>query len=77
MKKIKKLTIILIIVLICLISFVGVYIQKQNRMENIIKEYDLGMNLSGYREVRLTLTDGQEITKEKVNKTKERINKLL
>ena len=80
MKKIKKLTIILIIALICLISFGGVYIQKQNRMANIIKGYDLGSNISGYIEVRLTITDGQELTTEKVNETKriieERLEKL-
>ena len=70
MKKIKKLTLVLTIVLICLVSFAGIYIQKQNRMENIVKDYKLGMNLSGYREVRLTLTDGQELTKEKVAQTK-------
>ena len=80
MKKIKKLTIVLAIVLICLVSFVGVYIQKQNRMENIIKDYELGMDLSGYREVRLTLTDEKELSKEKVQETKkileERLEKL-
>ena len=70
MKKIKKLTIVLTILLISLVSFAGIYIQKQNRMENIVKDYELGMNLSGYREVRLTLTDGQELTKEKIAQTK-------
>ena len=70
MKKVKKLTIVLTIVLMCLVSFTGIYIQKQNRMENIVKGYELGMNLSGYREVRLTTTDGQELTKEKVIQTK-------
>lgn len=70
MKKIKKLTIVLIVLLMCLVSFAGVYMQKQNRMENIIKDYKLGMNLSGYREARLTTTDGQELTKEKVIQTK-------
>lgn len=77
MKKIKNLTIILAIVLVCLISFVGVYIQKQNRMENIIRDYDLGMNLSGYREVRLTLAEGQELTKEKVKETKKILEERL
>lgn len=77
MKKIKNLTIVLAIALVCLVSFVGVYVQKQNRMENIIKDYDLGMNLSGYREVRLTLTDGQEVTKEKVKETKKLLEKRL
>lgn len=77
MKKIKNLTIVLAIVLVCLVSFVGVYVQKQNRMENIIRDYDLGMNLSGYREVRLTLIDAQEVTKEKVKETKKLLEKRL
>lgn len=80
MKKIKKLTIVLAIVLVCLVSFVGVYVQKQNRMENIIREYELGMNLSGYREVRFKLTEAQDVTREKVIETKkileERIKEL-
>ena len=66
----KKLTLVLTIILICLVSFAGIYIQKQNRMENIVKDYKLGMNLSGYREVRLLTIDGQELTKEKVAQTK-------
>ena len=54
MKKVKKLTIILAIVLLSLISFIGIYVEEQNIMKNIVKEYDLGMNLSGYREIRMT-----------------------
>lgn len=77
MKKIKKLTIVLAIVLVCLISFVGVYVQKQNRMENIIREYDLGMNVSGYRKVRFKLTEAQDLTREKVKETKKIIEKRL
>ena len=36
MKKVKITTIILAIVLISLISFGGIYIKKQNRMEDIV-----------------------------------------
>ena len=77
MKKVKKLTIILIILLLCLISFIGIYVQKQNIMRNIVKEYDLGMNLEGYREVRMKATDDQEITSENVQQVKEFIKKRL
>lgn len=77
MKKVKKLTIILIILLLCLVSFIGIYVQKQNIMKNIVKEYDLGMNLEGYREVRMKATDDQEITSEKVQQVKEFIEKRL
>lgn len=80
MKKIKVATIILTVILISLISFAGVYVQKQNRMENQVKEYKLGMQLSGYRQIRLepVKKDGDaEITDEDVNKTKEILQKRL
>ena len=41
MKKIKTIMIILAILLVSLVSFGGIYVQKQNRMENKVKEYDL------------------------------------
>lgn len=74
MKKVKIATIILTVILISLISFAGVYVQKQNRMENQVKEYKLGMHLSGYRQVRIEPVESSsdaEITDEEVNKTKE------
>lgn len=77
MKKVKKLTIILTILLLCLVSFIGIYVQKQNIMKNIIREYDLAMNIEGYREVRMKATDKQEITSEKVQTVKEFIEKRL
>lgn len=77
MKKVKKLTIILTILLLCLISFIGIYVQKQNLMVNIIKDYDLAMNLEGYREVRMTVTEKQEVTSEKVEQVKNLLEKRL
>lgn len=80
MKKVKIATIILTVILISLVSFVGVYIQTQNRMENQVKGYKLGMNLFGYRQIRLepVKKDGDaEITDEDVNKTKEIIQTRL
>ena len=47
MKKIKITTIILAIILVTLVAFGGVYIKTQNRMENKVKEYSLGRELSG------------------------------
>ncbi len=70
MKKVKKLTITLAILLLCLVSFIGIYVQKQNIMENIVKGYDLGMNLGGYREVRMTVAKDEEVTSEKVEQVK-------
>ena len=53
MKKLKMLTIVLIVILITMIAFGGIYIQKQNRMENIIKNYSYTMDLKGARNIRL------------------------
>lgn len=80
MKKVKIAIIILTVILISLISFAGVYVQKQNRMENQVKGYKLGMNLSGYRQIRIepVKQEGEaEITDDDVNKTKEIIQTRL
>ena len=53
MKKLKMLTIVLVVILITMIAFGGIYIQKQNRMENIIKNYSYAMDLKGARNIRL------------------------
>jgi len=57
MKKTKLITIILGIVLISLIAFAGIYVKKQNRMENIIKKYEFGMNLDGVRQIELKVAE--------------------
>ena len=51
----KKLTIILLILLISIISFVGVYAQKLNRMENVMPKYKIGMDFGKIHEVRLSV----------------------
>ena len=51
--KLKLFTEILVILVIVLISFVGIYTQKENRMENQVKEYQYSKDLNGYREVLL------------------------
>ncbi len=58
MKKIKILTITLVIIAITMIAFFGVYTQEQNRMENQIKDYTDAMDLKGSRNVRLTVSTG-------------------
>ena len=65
MKKIKILTITLAIVAITMLAFWGVYIQKQNRMENQMHEYDLAMDLTGSRNIRLKVdTENKTIIKD-------------
>ena len=55
MRKVKITTIILAIILITLVAFGGVYIKTQNRMENKVKNYELGRELSGSRVVSLKI----------------------
>ena len=58
MKKIKILTITLVIIAITMIAFFGIYTQVQNRMENQIKDYTDAMDLKGSRNIRLTVSTG-------------------
>lgn len=60
MKKVKITTIILAILLIVLVAFGGVYIKTQNRMENKVKGYSFGRELSGERIIELKVSDGSE-----------------
>ena len=62
MKKIKILTIILLIILITMVAFWGIYTQVQNRMENQVRDYSYAMDLAGSRVVRLIVSNGSETT---------------
>ena len=82
MKKSKLLVItkIFAIIVICLVSFGGIYVQKLNKMENITKEFKLSKDLSGYREVGLdVISDESEENKnvENYEKSKAIIEKRL
>lgn len=52
-KKLKIVLIALIVVLLTLISFVGIYTKKSNVYKNIIKDYLFSSNLKGNRVVEL------------------------
>lgn len=60
-KKLKLLTKILAIVIICLVSFFGVYVQKGNTMQNVVKEFQYSKDLKGYREFVFELSDAFEV----------------
>ena len=60
MKKIKILTIILLIILITMVAFWGIYTQVQNRMENQVKDYSYAMDLDGSRVIRLKVSEGNK-----------------
>ena len=49
--KLKLITIILAIVLVSLVSFLGVYTQVQNRMENQLKPFEYSLDVNGERQV--------------------------
>ncbi len=58
MKKVKILTMVLIIVLISIVAFIGVYSHVQNRMDNKVKGYDYAMDIEGGRNVTFELSTG-------------------
>ena len=49
--KLKISLYVLVVLLLALISFGGIYVQKTNKMKNKLPEYILGTDLYGYREV--------------------------
>ena len=65
MKKVKIITMIVLIILITMVSFLGVYTQVQNRMENQVRDYALDMDLDGARYVRLVVnTESTDVIKD-------------
>lgn len=60
-RKIKLITEILAIIVICLVSFVGVYTKSFNKMENKVKDYTLSKDLKGYRELVFKVSDATEV----------------
>lgn len=60
-KILSNITKILAILIICLISFVGIYVQKLNGMENVVKDYKKSKELEGYRQVILEVSDATQV----------------
>ena len=82
-KKLKLILMVLIIVLISIISFGGIYIENKGVMENVMPEYIMSRELKGYRRVELAVStenktssngetenvvEGTETTEQKINK---------
>lgn len=59
-KRLKIALIILLIILISIISFVGIYVQEKKSMVNVLKNYQLGMDLKGSRNVTIKPDTGVE-----------------
>lgn len=80
MKKLKTLTIVLAIILVAIIAVLGIYVPKQNRMENVVKDYSYGMDLKGGRVITLKpdTTDGTDgLTEENYKKAKHILEERL
>lgn len=60
-KNLKLITQILAILTICLIAFVGVYKQNNNKMQNEVKGYGLSKDLLGYRELIFKISDATQV----------------
>ena len=66
MKKVKIITATLLIILITMVAFYGIYVQVQNRMENKVKDYSYAMDIDGTRVVRLKVdTSTKDVIKDK------------
>ncbi len=61
-KNLKLITKILAILIICLVSFLGLYVQKGNVMKNIVKEFEYSKDLKGYREFIFEVSNAQQVT---------------
>jgi len=59
-QKFKIILLILIIILISLMSFGGLFIQKNGRMANLLPEYIKGMDLKGNRYITFEVVDDTE-----------------
>jgi len=57
-KRLKMAVMILLIILISIISFAGIYVQEKNSMVNCLKEYQLGMDLTGARIASVEINKG-------------------
>lgn len=56
MKILKRTLVILVIILLILISFGGIFIQKNNSVKNIMPEFKLGADLAGNRNIGLAVS---------------------
>ena len=59
-QKLKIIVLILIIVLVSLMSFGGLFIQNNGKMVNLLPNYIKGMDLKGYRYITLEVAEDEE-----------------
>lgn len=59
-RRLKITLTVLVIILLSIISFIGLFVQDTKFMKDLIPEYKLGMDLKGYRELSLAVSDEKE-----------------
>ena len=59
-RRLKITLITLLIILLAIISFAGLFVQNTKFMDNLIPDYQLGMDLEGYRAITLLVSDEEE-----------------
>lgn len=59
-RRLKIIFITLLIILLSIISFAGLFVQDTKFMKNIVPEYKLGMDLEGYRAITILVSDEKE-----------------
>lgn len=59
-RRLKIIFITLLIILLSIISFAGLYIQNTKFMDNILPDYILGMDLRGHRAITLEVSNATE-----------------
>jgi len=57
LKLLGKISVVVIILLLSLISFAGIYVKDRNAMKNVIPEYKLGTDLYGARNILVKVDD--------------------
>lgn len=62
-KTLKITLITLVVILLSIISFAGIYVKDKGRMVNEVKNYTLGMDLEGSRKIELDVNDSKETIK--------------
>ncbi len=60
LKIVKVISILLIAILVSLIAFGGINLPKKGLWKNILKDFQFGMELEGYRELHFALDDSEE-----------------
>lgn len=61
LKLLGKILAVVLILLVAMISFGGIYVKDKNSMRNVVPEYKLGMDIYGARNIRIKVSDDTEI----------------